>query len=159
MNEIDLTLFGERMKQVLADTRAIKYDMSGLTAQFSALEARFGGLEARLNAVEVRLEHLDTLVDRMTDRMEAVQRGQAALEGRFDAMEGRFDALEGRFERWKRCSGGPGSVTIGNRQAARDAIDGRLDPPSVAPQRPSRISLRSIQATALSHRACRSWRA
>lgn len=96
MNEIDLTLFGERMKQVLADTRAIKYDMSGLRAQFSALEARFSGLEARLNAVEVRLEHLDTLVDRMTDRMAAVQRGQATLEGRFDALEGLLREALGR---------------------------------------------------------------
>jgi chromosome segregation ATPase len=96
MNEIDLTLFGERMKQLLADTRAIKYDMSGLRAQFSALEARFGGLETRLNAVEVRLEHLDTLVDRMTDRMEAVQRGQAALEHRFNAMEALLREALGR---------------------------------------------------------------
>lgn len=76
-NGIDLTLFGQRLQQLLADTCAIKYDMSGLRAQFSALEARFSGMEARLNAVEVRLEHLDTLVDRFSDRMEAVQRGQA----------------------------------------------------------------------------------
>ena len=87
MNDIDLTLFGERLQQLLADTRTIKYDMSGLRAQFSALEARFAGLEARLGAVEVRLEHLDTLVDRFSDRMEAVQRGQAALETRFDTFE------------------------------------------------------------------------